>query len=89
MMIQYALHESAYLDAAKYFYKVWETPTIKEEVNGRGREVSNARLERVTSLTTMALRLSNTSYTTSFSHHMTTSSPICSIVCSSTLRYPV
>ncbi|KAI0361366.1 hypothetical protein OH77DRAFT_1417609 [Trametes cingulata] len=38
MMIQYALHESSYLDAAKYYHKVWETPAIKEDVNGRGRE---------------------------------------------------
>ncbi|KAI1789766.1 hypothetical protein LXA43DRAFT_1182999 [Ganoderma leucocontextum] len=38
MMIQYALYQSAYLDAAKYYHKVWETPSIKEEVNGRGRE---------------------------------------------------
>ncbi|CDO73463.1 hypothetical protein BN946_scf185013.g98 [Trametes cinnabarina] len=37
MMIQYALQQSSYLDAAKYYYKVWETPTIKEDVNGRGR----------------------------------------------------
>lgn len=41
MMIQYALHESSYLDAAKYYHKVWETPSIKEDVDGRGREVSN------------------------------------------------
>ena len=39
MMIQYALHQSSYLDAAKYYHKVWETPTIKEDVNGRGKEV--------------------------------------------------
>ncbi|OCH94729.1 hypothetical protein OBBRIDRAFT_722283 [Obba rivulosa] len=38
MMIQFALKHSAYLDAAKYYYKVWETPSIKEEVDGRGRE---------------------------------------------------
>ncbi|KAH9898160.1 hypothetical protein C8Q73DRAFT_663927 [Cubamyces lactineus] len=38
MMIQYALHQSSYLDAAKYYHKVWETPTIKEDVNGRGKE---------------------------------------------------
>ncbi|KAI0639648.1 PCI-domain-containing protein [Trametes polyzona] len=38
MMIQYALHGSSYLDAAKYYHKVWETPTIKDDVNGRGRE---------------------------------------------------
>lgn len=39
MMIQYALKHSAYLDAAKYWYKVWETPSIKDEVDGRGRQV--------------------------------------------------
>lgn len=39
MMIAYALKQSAYLDAAKYWHKVWETPTIKEEVDGRGRQV--------------------------------------------------
>lgn len=38
MMIQYALKQSAYLDAAKYYHKVWETPSIKEEELGRGRE---------------------------------------------------
>lgn len=38
-MIQFALHHASYLDAAKYFYKVWETPIIKEEVDGRGKEV--------------------------------------------------
>ncbi len=39
MMIQYALHHSEYLDAAKHYYKVWETPTIKAEETGRGKEV--------------------------------------------------
>ena len=39
MMIQYALQHSAYLDATKYYYKVWETPSIKAETTGRGREV--------------------------------------------------
>ncbi|THH02597.1 hypothetical protein EW026_g267 [Hermanssonia centrifuga] len=38
MMIQYALHHSEYLDAAKHYYKVWETPTIKAEETGRGKE---------------------------------------------------
>ncbi|KZT05826.1 PCI-domain-containing protein [Laetiporus sulphureus 93-53] len=37
MMIQYALKHDAYLDAAKYYYKIWETPNIKEDVTGRGR----------------------------------------------------
>ena len=44
MMIQYALHQSAYLDAAKYYHKVWETPSIKDDVNGRGREVRECLL---------------------------------------------
>lgn len=39
MMIQYALNQSEYLDAAKYYYKVWETPSIKSDESGRGREV--------------------------------------------------
>lgn len=39
MMIEYALNQSEYLDAAKYYYKVWETPSIKEDEKGRGREV--------------------------------------------------
>ncbi|KAL9716549.1 proteasome regulatory particle subunit [Leucoagaricus gongylophorus] len=37
LMIQHALHHSAYLDVAKYYYKVWETPSIKEDVNGKGK----------------------------------------------------
>lgn len=39
MMIQYALQTSEYLDATKYYHKVWETPSIKADVDGRGREV--------------------------------------------------
>ncbi|KAI0347847.1 PCI-domain-containing protein [Trametopsis cervina] len=38
MMIQYALQHSEYLDATKYYYKVWETPSIKSDEAGRGRE---------------------------------------------------
>ncbi|KAF5352344.1 hypothetical protein D9756_006037 [Leucocoprinus leucothites] len=37
LMIQHALHHSAYLDVAKYYYKIWETPSIKEDVNGKGK----------------------------------------------------
>lgn len=40
MMIQHALHQDEYLDVAKYYYKVWETPTIKEDTNGKGKAVS-------------------------------------------------
>ncbi|KAF8632947.1 hypothetical protein AX15_001553 [Amanita polypyramis BW_CC] len=37
LMIQHALHYSSYLDVAKYYYKVWETPSIKSDVNDKGR----------------------------------------------------
>jgi 26S proteasome regulatory subunit N5 len=37
LMIQHALHNDSYLDAAKYYEKVWQTPSIKEDVNGKGR----------------------------------------------------
>lgn len=47
MMIQYALYGSTYLDAAKYYHKVWETPSIKEDVNGRGREVRGGHFDMV------------------------------------------
>src|SRR5205809_366944 len=40
LMIQHALQHTAYLDVAKYYYKVWETPTIKEDENGKGKTVS-------------------------------------------------
>ncbi|KAI0080349.1 26S proteasome non-ATPase regulatory subunit 12 [Panus rudis PR-1116 ss-1] len=38
MMIQFALHQDGYLDAAKYYHKIWETPSIKEDEKGRGKE---------------------------------------------------
>lgn len=38
-MIQFALNQSSYLDAAKYYHKVWETPSIKSDEARRGREV--------------------------------------------------
>ncbi|KAK7468686.1 proteasome regulatory particle subunit [Stygiomarasmius scandens] len=37
LMIQHALKHSSYLDAAKYYHKVWETPSIKEDVNDKGK----------------------------------------------------
>ena len=39
MLIQHALHSSAYLDVAKYYYKIWETPSVKEDESGKGRVV--------------------------------------------------
>ncbi|KAF5312350.1 hypothetical protein D9619_002908 [Psilocybe cf. subviscida] len=37
LMIQHALQESSYLDVAKYYQKVWETPSIKDDVNDKGK----------------------------------------------------
>ncbi|KZV74946.1 PCI-domain-containing protein [Peniophora sp. CONT] len=37
MMVQYGLRHHSYLDIAKYYRKVWETPSIKEDENGKGR----------------------------------------------------
>ncbi|THH18560.1 hypothetical protein EW146_g2441 [Bondarzewia mesenterica] len=37
MMVQHGLRNSAYLDVAKYYHKVWETPSIKEDVSVKGR----------------------------------------------------
>ena len=39
-MIQYSLHQLSYLDVAKHYYKIWETPSIKEDEAGKGRQVS-------------------------------------------------
>ena len=39
MMVQYGLHNHAYLDVAKNYHKVWETPSIKEDVSGKGKTV--------------------------------------------------
>ena len=41
LMVQHALQQSSYLDVAKYYYKVWETPSIKEDVGGKGKVVCN------------------------------------------------
>jgi hypothetical protein len=38
-MVQHALQQTSYLDVAKYYYKVWETPSIKEDVSGKGKAV--------------------------------------------------
>ena len=39
-MIQYALHGKEYLDAAQFYHSVWETPSIKKDVSGKGKEAS-------------------------------------------------
>ncbi|KAI0734653.1 PCI-domain-containing protein [Fomitopsis betulina] len=38
MMIEYALKHDAYLDVAKYYHTVWETPSVKADEKARGRE---------------------------------------------------
>ncbi|EJD51782.1 PCI-domain-containing protein [Auricularia subglabra TFB-10046 SS5] len=38
LMIQFGLHYSSYLDVAQHWHKVWETPYIKDDVSGKGRE---------------------------------------------------
>jgi len=37
-MIQHALHALSYLDAAKHYHKVWETPSVKDDETGKGKE---------------------------------------------------
>jgi 26S proteasome regulatory subunit N5 len=39
MMVQYGLRHHAYLDVAKHYHKVWETPSIKEDVQDKGKTV--------------------------------------------------
>lgn len=41
-MIEHALHHSEYLEVAKHYHKVWETPSIKEDVNDKGKQVSGS-----------------------------------------------
>jgi len=38
LMIQYALHNREYLDAAKHYHKIWETPSVKDDTTEKGRE---------------------------------------------------
>ena len=39
MLTEHALHSSSYLDVAKYYHKIWETPSVKEDESGKGRVV--------------------------------------------------
>lgn len=49
-MVQHALQQASYLDVAKYYYKVWETPSIKEDVSGKGKAVCGPYSEYVCDL---------------------------------------
>lgn len=75
MMIQYALKNSAYLDAAKYWHKVWETTSVKAETDGRGRLVSYNGLMSV-DFSHYFFRHWNASCVTLSSRHTTTNSQI-------------
>ena len=81
-MIQYALHNSEYLDVAQYYHKIWETPSVKDDTNGKGREVSGHSCELGINLN-FPRRLWNMWCTTSCSPHMTTNNQTCCIACSS------
>ncbi|TFY73481.1 hypothetical protein EWM64_g10531, partial [Hericium alpestre] len=37
LMVQHGLRHSAYLDVAKYYHKVWETPSIQKDETGKGQ----------------------------------------------------
>ena len=77
MMVQYGLHDHAYLDVAKHYHKVWETPSIKEDVTGKGKTVSLTVFALPSDLTLMSLqRHLNTLFTMLLLHHTTTNSLI-------------
>jgi 26S proteasome regulatory subunit N5 len=75
-MVQYGLRHHAYLDVAKFYHKVWETPSIKEDVNGKGKTVRFV-LSAPHALIKFDVseRRSNTLFTTLLSPRTTTNSP--------------
>jgi hypothetical protein len=79
LMIQYALHESAYLNVAKYYYKIWETPSIQEDEDGKSRRVITSRLQISALLRESIIRLWSTSFITLSLPPMRTSSLTCCI----------
>ena len=75
MMVQYGLHNHAYLDVAKYYHKVWETPSIKEDVTGKGKTVSfDLPYPFIELDPDVSSRHSNTSFTMLLLLHTTTNS---------------
>jgi hypothetical protein len=73
MMVQYGLRHHAYLDVAKYYHKVWETPSIKD-VGGKGKTVSLTFLNLHVPDLDVFSRHSNTLFTMSLLLHTTTNS---------------
>ena len=77
MMIHYALHNSEYLDVAKHYHKIWETPSIKADETGRGKEAGILPLQHRYSVADESRRHSNTSSTMSCLRPTIMSSQIC------------
>ena len=71
MMVQYGLRHHAYLDVAKYYRKVWETSSIQEDVQGKGKTVRGDSIVS-TSQPDVSLRLLSTLFTMSHSPPTTT-----------------
>ena len=61
-MVQYGLRHHAYLDIAKHYHKVWETPSIKEDVQDKGKTVRGDSITPA-SQPDMSLRLWSTLFT--------------------------
>lgn len=49
-MIQQALHQTAYLEVAKHYEKVWDTPSIKDD-ESKNRAVSSLTWNLLTEFT--------------------------------------
>lgn len=62
LMIQYALHNRDYLDAAKHYHKIWETPSVKDDTAEKGREVCTLLGSETVVLTTLHQALSHVVY---------------------------
>ena len=76
MMVQYGLRHHSYLDVAKYYHKVWETPSIKEDVGGKGKTVRFVfSAPQALIRFDVSRRHSNILFTMLLSPHMTTNSP--------------
>lgn len=75
MMVKYGLHNHAYLDVAKNYHKVWETPSIKEDVGGKGKTVRLDFIPSTLNEVDVSPRRSNTSFTMLLSPLMTMNSP--------------
>ena len=62
-MIQYSLHGSEYLEAAKHYHKIWETPSVKEDEPGKGKEVrAESILDACLNLTVTTQALEHVAY---------------------------